>query len=723
MVSAAETDCRGGLPMSTGRATRIGYVLKVFPRLSQTFILNELRAHEAAGLDLVVFSLKPPREADAGLVDPPLRSPVVTLSGPRASWSGELARAIGRFGIDHLHAHFANVATEVAREAAAATGIPYSFTAHAIDIFDQRVDPAVLQGKLDDASMVFTVSDYNVRHLRERYGAEVTRIYNGLPLDRFPCRLEGREEGSLLAVGRLVEKKGFGVLVEACSRLARAGIRFRCSIVGEGPLRPRLERAIADHDLEARVELLGALPPEAVRERLGRATALVAPCRIASSGDRDGLPTVLLEAMASGTPCIGTDVTGIPEVVIDGRTGIRVPPDDPDRLATACQVLLEDPVMAKRLARAARRSVEKRFDARRTSARLRACWKSRRPCIAFRIHNRRGLGHWMRAMNIAREIVERSTDAEVVIYSRARVPLVGGSERIRQVVAPDPEDMGLGKMRASGIEPDVLVDDTILPPGVVDPEIKRVFILRKRRRDKLGGLIQDLRLHAPDLVIAPHLPAEFNGSLPRWLEEKIVFVGPIARRPRVDLVDALRAKYGLVEGDRLLVTTPGGGGFEADSLRLFEIARHVHELVSPSRFRHVFVSGPNAKSIPDRVAPGMTVVSVEPEMPTLLSLATAVISAGGYNTVNEIRLARRPAFFVPGERKYDDQHERVMGLVRAGLAWCFESGMETRCVAEGIADRLRDEAAFDRVMASFARDGFRTGNDRAAREILECANP
>ena len=164
---------------------KIGYVLKVFPRLSQTFIVNEIRAHEQAGFEVVIFSLKPPRESDIGSVDPPLRSPVIYLAGPEASWPRQLTREVARLGIGHLHAHFGNIATVVARAAAAESGIPYSFTAHAVDIFDERVNQTDLRSKLEGAAKVVTVSDYNVRHLREVHGRRAQRIYNGLPLERF----------------------------------------------------------------------------------------------------------------------------------------------------------------------------------------------------------------------------------------------------------------------------------------------------------------------------------------------------------------------------------------------------------------------------------------------------------------------------------------------------------------------------------------------------------
>lgn len=699
---------------------KIGYVLKVFPRLSQTFIVNEIRAHEQAGFEVVIFSLKRPRESDIGIVDPPLRSPVIYLSGPETSWPRQLTREVARLRIEHLHAHFGNIATTVAQAAAAESGIPYSFTAHAVDVFDDRVNQRDLRSKLEGAASVVTVSDYNVRHLYEVHGRRARRIYNGLPLDQFGYRKAGRDVGSLLAVGRLIEKKGFSTLIAACRQLADWDIPFACSIIGEGPLRPDLERRILDQGLGGRVELLGARSAAEVRERLRRAAVLVAPCQIASSGDRDGLPTVLLEAMALGTPCVSTDVTGIPEIVIDGRTGIAVPPGDPGRLATACRAVLADPVMAGRMARTARRRIETHFDCRKTSARLREQWCRPSPRVVFRIHNRRGLGHWMRAMNIADALLELSPNLEVVIYARAPTALPMDHGRIRQVIAKDPEKMDLLELRELGLEPDVLIDDTILPPGPVGPGIKHVLVMRKRRRSKLEELVGDTRLPGLDLVIAPHSVEEFEGQLPDWLLRKTVFVGPIARHAEPSRVGALRKKYGLDAKDRLIVSTPGGGGFPADFEQLWRVACGVQRFLGPLGFRHVFVSGPNGRNDIEPPDDTMTVVDVEPEMPTLLSMATAVISAGGYNTVNEIRLAKRPAFFLPGDRKYDDQSERVTELANAGFAWSFE-GASVDDISETIANRVQDSSAMNAASASYQKDAFRTGNQSAARAIFHCA--
>jgi glycosyltransferase involved in cell wall biosynthesis len=173
-------------------------------------------------------------------------------------------------------------------------------------------------------------------------------------------------------VGRLVDKKGFPDLLTACALLAAGGRDFTCQIAGAGPLAGDLAARIATAGLDDRVELLGPHSQDEVRRMVGGAAVLAAPCRVADDGDRDGLPTVLLEAMALGTPCVSTPVTGIPEAVQDGRTGLLVPERDPTALAGALDRLLADAALRSRLARAARELVERRFDLDQNAARMRS---------------------------------------------------------------------------------------------------------------------------------------------------------------------------------------------------------------------------------------------------------------------------------------------------------------------------------------------------------------
>jgi glycosyltransferase involved in cell wall biosynthesis len=198
------------------------------------------------------------------------------------------------------------------------------------------------------------------------------RIYNGLDVERFAPNGTVRAEPPLvLAVGRLVEKKGFDDLVSACSLLHADGTAFRCRIVGKGELERDLHALVKALGLEEQVELAGPIPRERLLAEYSRASVVVAPCVIGADGNRDGLPTVLVEAMALGIPVVATDVTGIPELVEDGRTGVLVPQRDPQALAEAIRWVLAEPSLADGLARAGRARVERKFDLRANVARLR----------------------------------------------------------------------------------------------------------------------------------------------------------------------------------------------------------------------------------------------------------------------------------------------------------------------------------------------------------------
>jgi colanic acid/amylovoran biosynthesis glycosyltransferase len=392
---------------------RVGYVIKRYPLLSQTFIVNEILAHESAGLDLEIFSLRPPKEEDRHASVSRVKAPITYIPGPEAGaadlWTeivlasrrwpdlgaaiagsvdeaaGDiyqalvLARLVAERGIRHLHAHFANVATTVARLAGRFASVPYSFTAHARDIFHEKVVPEKLGRKLADARAVITVSDFNLKHLRGAYGpaaSSVRCVYNGLDLSRFGYAAPVKRPPTVISVGRLVEKKGFGLLVDACQLLAKRGRTFRCLIIGSGPLEEALRERITRLGLRDTVELVGPRPQEEVMRLVQDSAVFAAPCVVGADGDRDGMPTVLLEAMALGTPCVSTDVTGIPEVLRDGETGLMVPQHDALAVADAVERLLKDAILCDRLATAARRLMEHEFDIHRNAARIRTVFEA-----------------------------------------------------------------------------------------------------------------------------------------------------------------------------------------------------------------------------------------------------------------------------------------------------------------------------------------------------------
>ncbi|MBT8063262.1 MAG: glycosyltransferase, partial [Gammaproteobacteria bacterium] len=199
----------------------------------------------------------------------------------------------------------------------------------------------------------------------------LVHIDNGLPLDEFPYQDPADRQPLIFAVGRLVEKKGFEFLLRACAALRDEGLDFRCQIAGGGTLMASLRTLVGELELDNHVALMGPQPQGVIRRKLHEAAVLAAPCIVAEDQDRDGLPTILLEAMAMGTPCVSTDVTGIPEILDHELTGLAVGQRDVEGLALACRKLLEDSALRVRLARNARAQIESRFDIRKNAGRIR----------------------------------------------------------------------------------------------------------------------------------------------------------------------------------------------------------------------------------------------------------------------------------------------------------------------------------------------------------------
>jgi len=422
------------------RRPRLAYVVKMFPRFSETFILHELLELERLGHEITIYSLKRPA---GGPVHPALsrlrarvvylperprawlpqgvaaaarligRSPAdtarilgyVATRGTHQAWKrffqgACMARELERHPVDRLHAHFASAPTRVAMFAARFRDLPFSFTAHAKDIYQEGTDLDLLRDKICAADFVVTVSEFNRAYLeslvrgpgattrrswivppdRRRGSGEplVRRLYNGVDLELFVPSVGARREDVVLALGRLVEKKGFDDLVRAwpvvCERLPGA----RLIVVGDGPERRNLE-ALADRlGVADRIEWAGAEPQDRIRDRLATAALCCLPCRVGKDGNRDGLPTVLLEALASGVPCVSTSITGVPEIIRDGVEGRIVPPGDVDALSEALIELLRDGDGLRRMGRAARTRAEERFDLRANVGHL-AEWFGERP--------------------------------------------------------------------------------------------------------------------------------------------------------------------------------------------------------------------------------------------------------------------------------------------------------------------------------------------------------
>jgi glycosyltransferase involved in cell wall biosynthesis len=280
-------------------------------------------------------------------------------------------RVLADGDVAHLHAHFAHRTTTVTWLAAMVCGRPFSFTGHAKDIYRGSLNPAgLLARKLRAAAFAVTCTRANLEHLLAvAPGAAVHLAYHGLNADfagllRTPAgRPAGPERFTVIAVGRLVRKKGFDVLVEAFALLRERGVDATLLIAGEsGPEEPGVRALVAARGLQADVELAGPLSQEDLLARFRGASVAALACRVDTDGDRDGIPNVLVEAMAAGLAVVSTTVSGIPELVEDGVTGLLVPPEDPAALADALLRLAKDPAERDRLAAAGTALVADRFD-------------------------------------------------------------------------------------------------------------------------------------------------------------------------------------------------------------------------------------------------------------------------------------------------------------------------------------------------------------------------
>ena len=262
----------------------------------------------------------------------------------------------------HIHAHFADRATVVAYVAARLLGVNHSFTAHAKDIYAENV---FLADKIKAAQFVTTCTEYNRKYMATLTDEpqKIHLLYHGLDFSDFDLKKQCCVDLPLiLAIGKLKEKKGFPYLIEACAILRDRGYNFRCWIIGEGPDRADLLAQIERLDLQKHVHLKGNAPFTQVLEAFAQATIFTLPCVVAANNDRDGIPNVILEAMAAGVPVVSTPISAIPEVIIHNETGYLVTPRDSQDLADGLAHLLNSPQERTRLARKAQVFVRERFN-------------------------------------------------------------------------------------------------------------------------------------------------------------------------------------------------------------------------------------------------------------------------------------------------------------------------------------------------------------------------
>jgi glycosyltransferase involved in cell wall biosynthesis len=414
------------MAIDAGPGPRVVYILRSYPRLSQTFILHEVLALERLGLRMQIFAITDPREALVQHNVSEVRAPIhyletalrrsraaiflehllVAASGPRRYLStlafvlrrGDLAagyatasrfacfieavylarilrheRAHAASPPTRVHSHFAHDPTLIALLLKRLTGFPYSFTAHARDVY--QVPRSALAERIREATTVVTCCRANLDYLSQlapEVGRRKLRVIRyGIDLETFhPAQPAATSVPLVLSIGRLVQKKGFSDLVEACRLLKDRGLRFRCVVYGDGPLRDELVDAVTMLDLTGDVTFAGARTQSELQAELNRAHVFaLTPC-VTSDGDRDGVPNALLEAMACGLPVVTTAVNGIPEVVIHDLNGLLAQPHDVPAIAEHLAALLTDEQLRQRLGSRARSEVVANFDREANALRL-----------------------------------------------------------------------------------------------------------------------------------------------------------------------------------------------------------------------------------------------------------------------------------------------------------------------------------------------------------------
>lgn len=394
-----------------GQRLRIGYLLRAYPRFSQTFVANEIAELERQGAEVFVLSLRIPKDEPVHEAASRVRAAVeylpkprhaqrravlhtlaepwrsnrtglaaalrVLRSDPTCDWDDfvhalEVVRWARQHRLDHIHVHFGTSEATVALMANLLGEVPYSLTLHAFDIFRDNVDLRLLAQKINHSRFSVTVTEFNRDYLvASARGLDVERLrvcYNGISVERFAAERAPSPTPTVFGLGRLIEKKGFGHLIAAVARLRDQGLVVQCRIGGDGPELQELRRRIDAARLTAQMEMLGPLNEAQVREELRGATCFVLPCIRAKDGNIDALPTVLLEAQASGCPVITTRLSGNPEIVEDRVSGLLVEPGDDDELARAIREIVSTPALAARLSEQGRRRAEERFDIRKNVA-------------------------------------------------------------------------------------------------------------------------------------------------------------------------------------------------------------------------------------------------------------------------------------------------------------------------------------------------------------------
>ena len=415
----------------TAKTPTLGMVLKGYPRISEVFISNELSLLEGLGFRIHIFSMRMPREdfTHASVNNVSARvdylPETLLLPLPRflvhniqlavrtpAVYFRTLKTALRRFlrtrkpatfkhflqagylvhrflpgsGVVHLHAHFAHSPTSVAMFAAHLSGLGFSFTAHAKDIYIS--DPRQLAEKLSMAKFAVTCTEYNRQHLMtladgdHASAAPIHRVYHGIDVELFARPAPTAHPGQnyeILTVARLTAKKGLPTVLRAIDLLKKRGLPIRHTLIGDGEDRRKILALVRRLGLEDTTRWLGTLPHETVLAHYRQAAVFLLGCEVAANGDRDGIPNVLMESMAMGVPVVATRVSAIPELVEDGKTGLLVTPRNPELLADAVQRLLTDESLRERIIENSGPWVRRHFNNRHLIIDLAAIFKEHVP--------------------------------------------------------------------------------------------------------------------------------------------------------------------------------------------------------------------------------------------------------------------------------------------------------------------------------------------------------
>jgi glycosyltransferase involved in cell wall biosynthesis len=378
--------------------TPFAYLFERFPSFGQTFCYREVAELYRQGITPPIFSIRnpkdePPQDWDTRIVKRVHYLPEekelleeVQRASKKRRLTPEIIAALDEWGrrtdflrlyqavyvglrlqeagINHVHAHFAGMAARTAFWIAKFFPITFSFTAHANDIFAPRNFEIGHDKLVSAARVIITETDYSEQFLRERFAESadrIHRIYNGLNLAEFGRASFSSDPPLIVAIGRLIAKKGFANLIRACAILVERGRSFRCEIFGDGPLENQLRAQIDELSLQELVQLPGAKPQHELRARLAAASVFVLPSVPEAEGGMDNLPTVIMEAMATGLPVVSTRIGGIPEMVVEDETGFLVQPEDAVGLAGAIEKVTSDRSLEHKLGQAGYKRAQQLF--------------------------------------------------------------------------------------------------------------------------------------------------------------------------------------------------------------------------------------------------------------------------------------------------------------------------------------------------------------------------